>query len=655
MYASGALIFVALGLKYAYLPEYLSTAVYVAATVLAAYPTFLKALRTARMKSSGIELLVSIAVIGAFLTGEYFEAAVVSFLFLFGAYLEVRTLEKARSSLKSLLNMAPQEATLIKDGSRKTILAKNVQVGDQVVVRSGQKIPVDGTVVSGHAFINEASITGESRTVRKEVGGKIFSGTNLESGYIEVEAEKVGENTTLAKIVELIEEAQEAKVNSQRFLEKFAAYYTPGVLILAAIVFFTSFDVHLSLTFLVIACPGALVISAPVSVVAGIGKAAKNGIIIKGGEVMESFSRINGLIFDKTGTLTEGEPQVTAVKSFGISEKELLSMAAAAEMLSDHPLGRAIIRKTAEIGQEPSEKAKQVEIFKGKGLKVLLGGTKLYLGNKSLLDQYGIAVPESVNGYVLSQEEKGNSTVFVAGEGELLGVISIADKIREQAADAIVQLKESGIKHLVMLTGDNEQTAKKVARRLGINQVFYNLLPHDKSSKIISCMKKNLNLAMVGDGINDTPAMAAAHVGIAMGGAATEVTLEIADVILMKNNLSKLNYAHQLAKATVRNMKQNTVFSVGIVLLLLLGVLNGNVHLASGMLIHELSVLLVILNATRLSRYPALQFRLKKWLREISASYYFPSVLAENKKRKLLEINGCQTFSKEEFQKCSIC
>lgn len=655
MYISGGLILLAQGLRFLDFGVHYKNALLIAATLLAGYPIFLKAVRSVRMKVPGIELLVIIAVTGALIIGEYFEAAVVTFLFLFGAYLEIRSLEKARSSLQSLLKMAPQEAIILKKGERKTILAAEVQVGDQVIVQSGQKIPVDGKIVSGTAFINEAAITGESMAVRKDSGDKIFSGSILDSGYIEVRAEKVGEDTTFSKIVELVEEAQESKAPTQRFLEKFASYYTPGILVLSVLVFLITFDVHLSLTFLVIACPGALVISAPVSVVAGIGKAARKGIIIKGGEVMESFSKVNALIFDKTGTLTNGKPEVTTVKTFGISEAELIKIAAEAELASEHPLARAIIKKAVDKGETLSEKAEEVEIFKGNGLKVVLQGRKMYLGNRGLMARYNIAVSGELEAYVLEQQENGNTIVFVAGEEGLLGIFSIADKIRDNAAGAILELKQNGIKHLVMLTGDNQRTANKVAKRLGINQVFSELLPQEKSSKIASCMEKNLNLAMVGDGVNDTPAMATANVGIAMGGAATDVALETADIILMKDNLNKLGYAHQLAKATVGNMKQNTFFSIGIVVLLLLGVLNGNIHLASGMFIHELSVLLVILNATRLSHYPGLQVRPEKWFREFAANFYFPSVLKEKRRKKLLKINGCKTFSPEEFDKCSLC
>ncbi len=575
----------------------------IVASLVAGYPTFIKAWNATLMKLFSIELLVTIAVIGALIIGEYVESAAVTFLFLFGAFLEGRSLEKSRSSLRSLMDMAPLEATVLHNGERSVVKAEDVEKNDLVIIQIGEKIPIDGRVVSGGGSVNQAAITGESVPVSKNEDDQVFSGTILDSGYLEVIAESVREDTTFSKIIELVEEAQEGKAKTQRFLEKFAAIYTPGIMILSLLVWIITRDVHLALTFLVIACPGALVISAPVSIVAGIGNGARNGILIKGGEVMENLAKLNAVVFDKTGTLTRGKPEVTAIKSFGISENKLLTMAAEAELISEHHLGKAIIKEAERNGLELVNTPTEVNVLKGRGIKVNLNGDSLYIGNRKGLSENKVFIDAKVESYATEQEESGNTAVFVANKNDVLGVISIADKVRSKAANTIQELKSAGIKHTVMLTGDNEHTANIVGKKVGIQKVFANLLPEDKVNKVKACMGKGKRLAMVGDGVNDAPAIAAADVGIAMGVAGTDVAMETADVVLMADNLDKLVYMVKLSKATVRNMKQNMFLAVGTVALLLTGVLTKNVNLASGMLIHELSVLLVILNAIRLVRY----------------------------------------------------
>ncbi|HLW14153.1 MAG TPA: cation-translocating P-type ATPase [Flavobacteriaceae bacterium] len=589
----------------------------ITASIIAGVPTFLKAWRASLQKMFSIELLVTIAVIGALIIGEYVESAAVTFLFLFGAFLEGRSLEKARASLKSLMEMAPLEATVIRDGIRSVIMAEEVVENDLVLIQTGEKIPIDGRVISGNASVNEAAITGESIPKSKGVKDQVFSGSILDSGYLEVIAENVGEDTTFSKIIELVEEAQEGKAKTQRFLEKFARIYTPGIMVLSTLVWVVTKDVHLALTFLVIACPGALVISAPVSIVAGIGNAARNGILIKGGEVMENLAKLNAIIFDKTGTLTNGKPEVTAIKGFGISEDELLLTAAEAEIISEHHLGRAIVKEAERKGFKLINQPTDVNVLKGRGIEVNLNGKALYLGNRKGLVENKIPLEKEVESYATEQEKLGNTAVFIADNKKIIGIISIADTIRDKAKETIHQLKVEGIEHLVMLTGDNRHTADIVAKELNMDRMFAELLPEDKARKVKHCMGKGINLAMLGDGVNDAPAIATADVGIAMGVAGTDVAMETADVILMADNLDKLVHALKLSKATIRNMKQNMVIAVGTVALLLAGVLTKNVNLASGMLIHELSVLLVILNAIRLVRYsPESRFRRPKKLKE---------------------------------------
>ncbi len=574
-----------------------------AVTVMAGYPIAKKAWQCVRIKVFSIELLVTIAVGGAVFITEYMESAAVTFLFLLGAYLEARTLEKTRSSLKSLMDMAPLNATVRRDGKSVTIRAEEVREGNLVLISSGEKIAIDGKVTSGKAFVNEAAITGESVLVRKGKNDYVFSGSIVDTGFIEVEAEKAGENTAFARIIELVEEAQEAKAKTQKFLEKFSSFYTPVIIILSIIVFLFSRDIEMSLTFLVIACPGALVISGPVSIVAGIGNGAKNGVLVKGGEIMERFSKVDVLVFDKTGTLTKGKPEVTAIQAYGMDEVELLTLAAEAEVISEHHLGQTIVKEAARRGIPFIHKPSDFAVVKGNGIQAVVQGRKLAIGNRKWMNANQIYLPNEVDNYAAFQEKSGNTAVFVAERERIVGVISIADQIRPDAFETIQKLKENGIKKVFMLTGDNRYSANKTAVLTGIDRVYAELLPEDKVTEINNLKLQGFRVAMVGDGINDAPAMAAADVGIAMGGTGTDAAMETADIVIIADKLKKLIHARQLSIATVRNMKQNMFFAVSVVVLLIAGVLTKNIYLESGMFIHELSVLLVILNALRLVRY----------------------------------------------------
>lgn len=573
------------------------------ATATAGYSIAKKAIQSARMKSFSIELLVTIAVIGALLIGEYVESAAVTFLFLFGAYLEARTLEKTRSSLKTLMDMAPLEAVVIENGEKVTRPIDQVNVGDHIIIQSGEKIAIDGAIFSGQAFINEAAITGESVPASKGRNDKVFSGTILDNGYIEVKAEKVGEDTAFAKIIEMIEDAQETKAKKQKFLERFAAIYTPGILVLSILVFIFTRNIEITLTFLVIACPGALVISAPVSIVAGIGNGARNGTLIKGGEIMEKFSEVDVVVFDKTGTLTKGKPNVTKLKSFGMENNILLKVAAEAEVISEHHLGQTIVKEAQNRGIVLEHNPVEFSVEKGHGLIATVNDTKIIIGTRKLMKKYNIHLDQEIESYAVAEEKGGNTAIFVGIRETIAGIISIADEVRQDAAETISELKANGIKQVYMLTGDNKFTAEKVATKLGIDQVFSEMLPEDKVNKIKQLQDQGFKVAMVGDGINDAPAIALADVGFAMGGVGTDVAMETSDVVLMSGKLSKIPYAHALSKATFKNMKQNMTVAVVTVVLLLIGVLMERIFLASGMLIHELSVLFVILNAIRLVRF----------------------------------------------------
>lgn len=579
--------------------------VLIASSLFAGYFIAIKAFKALRMKAFSIELLVTIAVIGALIIGEYVESAVVTFLFIFGAYLESRTLEKTRSSLRELIDQTPTEATVIRPEGHVKLPVEEVLEGDRVVIRSGEKVAVDGTVVSGQALIVEAAITGESVPASKTQGDRVFSGTIIDNGYIEVTADRIGDDTTFAKIIEMVEEAQETKTSTQKFLDRFAQIYTPAIVILSILVYVFSRNVELALTFLVIACPGALVISAPVSMVAGIGNGARNGVLVKGGEIMEKLSKVDLVVFDKTGTLTKGKPAVTEIKSWGMEENALLRLVADAEKVSEHHLGQTIVSEAKKRDLSLTEEPQDVAIVKGGGMVATVAGQHLAIGNRKLMADYGVSISDQVEAHAIQREKAGNTAVLVAIGQRLAGVISIADQIKPEAQAAIRQLRDAGIKQAIMLTGDNRHTARLVGDELGLDAVHAELLPQDKVSWVNKLKGQGYRVAMVGDGINDAPALATADVGLAMGLGGTDISMETADIVLMSDRLDQFAHAYSLAKATVRNMQQNTIMAVGTVVVLLAGVLLGKVFLASGMLIHEASVILVTLNAVRLIRYRA--------------------------------------------------
>ncbi|GEN32151.1 Cd2+/Zn2+-exporting ATPase [Cerasibacillus quisquiliarum] len=582
------------------------------ATVVAGVPIALKAYQALKMKAFSIELLVTIAVIGALFIQEFVESAVVTFLFMFGDYLEGRTLEKTRSSLKELVDMAPQEATVIRNGVHETIPAEEVNQGERLIVHAGGKIPVDGEIIAGEASINEAAITGESIPVRKKMKDAVFSGTIVDSGYVELIAEKVGDDTTFAKIIELVEEAQESKSKTEKFLNKFAAIYTPGVVGLSLLVYLLTRDLHIAITFLVIACPGALVIGAPVSNVVGIGNGAKHGILIKGGEAMDNFSKVDTVVFDKTGTLTKGKPEVTDYHVFGTEDpEELFKDIARAELISEHHLGRTIVQAAKKRGLDISGDVDEGEVIKGNGIRATVDGRLFVIGNRKLMEKENIAITQEIENVAVDREKQGNTAIFVAVEGEIKAIISIADEIRDDAKEAISEMRQNGVKKIMMLTGDNEYTARLVAEKLGLDAYDAELLPEDKVEYVKRLKDEGHVVAMAGDGVNDAPAIATADIGVAMGEGGTDISMETADVVLMADQLKQFSHAFSLSKASMRNMKQNIWIAVGTVVLLLIGVLNGTVHLASGMFIHEASVLVVILNGMRLMAFKRDKKKLK--------------------------------------------
>ena len=600
--ATGVLIVLGMLSKYLlnFTPGY--TVTLAVASIIAAVPIAVRAFSALRNKVFSIELLVTIAVIGAFVIGEFNESAIVTFLFLFGSYLESKTLQKTRTAIKGLTDMSPTTATLVTDSGTEEVDVDDVDEGDVVLVKTGSQVPVDGEVVEGSGYLNEASITGEARQINKQLHDNVYSGTMVENGYLKIKATQVGDDTTFAKIIELVEEAQDTKSKAEKFIDRFAQYYTPAVLVLAALVFVFSRDFRLAITVLVLGCPGALVIGAPVSNVAGIGNGAKRGILIKGGEVIDTFAKVDTLVFDKTGTLTEGNTAVTTMNTYTDHVADQLGLAAAIEGVSDHPLGQAIITYAEKQTTHTAPTLDDTETVKGQGICAKVNGQSIVIGNQKMMTAHDIDLTTKQAQDLNDLQSAGQSTVIMAIDGQVQLMFGIADTIRPEVKDSLAALKAQGIKRTVMLTGDNQLTAEAVAKELNLDEVHANLLPEEKVEYVKKLKADGNTVAFIGDGINDSPSIANADIGIAMG-SGTDVAIDTSDVVLMQSSFPALVHAHGLAKKTVLNTRENIFIAIATVAFLLIGLIFGYIYMASGMFVHEASILVVIFNAMRLINF----------------------------------------------------
>ena len=598
---SGILIALGFAGEFLFHNEMLAMAGLGAASILGVLPIAIQAYQALKVKVVSIDVLVTIAVLGAFAIKNLEESAIVTFLFLFGAYLEQRTLNKTRSAIKELTEMAPESALKRQpDGSFLEVDVDEVDVEDVLLVKTGAKVPVDGRVLSGEGYVSEASITGESLPVEKKQGSKVYAGTILENGTLQIVADRVGEDTTFGRIIELVEEAQDAKSEAERFIDRFSKYYTPLVLLLSAIVFALTWNVELSITILVLGCPGALVIGVPVSNVAGIGNGAKNGILLKGSEVIQDFSRVDVMVFDKTGTLTVGHPKVSDHAYFGKDEKETLKYLSSVERESDHPLAKAVVE---HIGITDAYTVSETEVMKGGGIAAKVEGRQVLVGNLYLMEENQVAFPEKSLEIIHQYERRGDSLVLTSVDGVLESVLGVRDQVRPGVKEDLRKLKKLGVKELVLLSGDHQGTVDVVAEELGLTKAFGHMLPEDKSAYIKKLQEEGHVVAFVGDGVNDSPSLALAEIGIAMG-SGTDVAIETSDVVLMNGDFGKLPHALGLTKATARNMKQNIAIAVGVVLVLVFSLFFSEwMNMSIGMLVHEASILVVILNGMRLLKF----------------------------------------------------
>lgn len=564
------------------------------AGVVGVIPIILTAASSLKVKLISIDVLVSLAVIGAFIIGEFNETAIVTWLFMLGEVLEDFTLKKTRSAVSDLVSMAPKTALVLQDdGTTEEEDVDFIDPGDQVVIKTGDQVPVDGKVVNGNGNLDEASINGESRLVNKSVGDTVYAGTMLENGNLTIETTAAGEDTTFGKIIEVVEEAEDSKLHTEKLINRFAKYYTPFVLIVAFVVGLITRNFRLAITIMVLGCPGALVIGVPVSTVAGIGNGAKNGIIFKGSQVMDEMRKVDEIAFDKTGTLTVGHPEISAVKVINGDKDEIVKLAAAIEKKSNHPLANTIAK------MDPFTIDADIETVKGKGVIATYEQEKYFVGNLQLVEE-NTEENNRLAQIVDDLSNQGNSiVVFSNYDQSQLAVLGIKDQLRPQAKAALLKLKKLGIKKLVMLSGDKQQTAEKIAAELPIDEIHGEQMPSDKANFIKAEQKDGHRVAFIGDGINDGPALANANVAIAVGNG-TDVAVDVSDLVLVKNDLKQIAYAFALSKRTILNMNENIAIALLTVLILFIGLFVGYIEMASGMLVHELSILVVILNGMRL-------------------------------------------------------
>lgn len=568
-----------------------------------------KAWRAARRLRPDMNLLMTVAVVGAIGIGEWFEAATVAFLFALSLTLESWSVARARRAVAALMELAPPVARLKKaDGTEEQVPPEQVQVGDHFVVMPGEKLPLDGQVAAGASHVNQAPITGESAPVSKQPGDQVFAGTINGDGALEVECTKPANDTTLAHIIRLVAEAQSRRAPSEQWVEKFARVYTPVVMGLAVAflvvppLFFGGAWgdwFYRSLVLLVIACPCALVISTPVSIVAALAASARNGVLIKGGTFVEAPARLQAIALDKTGTLTEGKPRVLEVVPLsGHDESELLERAAAMESRSDHPLAQAIVAFAKERGVRfvPAE---DFQIIQGKGATARFNGERYWLGSHRYLEERGQETEED-HRRLEALSQGGRTVVVIGNESHVCGLIALADAVRPEAKQTLQALRDAGLKHIVMLTGDNRETAQAIAAETGVNEVHAELLPADKVSAVEKLVAKYGSVAMVGDGVNDAPALGRASVGIAMGAAGSDAAIETADIALMSDDLSKLPWLVQHSRRTLAIIRQNITFSLSVKALFVILTFAGYASLWAAIAADMGASLLVIFNGLRL-------------------------------------------------------
>lgn len=579
-----------------------STPLFAAAMFAGGWHVAVTGLYNLRRKVMDTNLLMLIAAIGAGAIGEWSEGATVVFLFSLGNALQSYTMDRTRRSIRSLMDKAPNEAVVLRGGKEEKMHVDNIAVGDVILVKPGEKIAMDGEVMNGFSAVNQASITGESVPAEKQKGDAVYAGTLNTTGALTIKVTRLAADSTISRIMNMVEEAQAQKAPMQTLVDKFAAWYTPAVIASAVLIvavpvllFGQNFDewFYRALVLLVISCPCALVISTPVSIVSAIGNASKRGVLIKGGVFLEQMSRIKAVAFDKTGTLTSGSPVLTDVFAVNGNEHELKVLAASVERFSEHPLAHTI---AASVEHGELKAADKFEAIPGMGAKADVDGRTIYIGSRKLFN--GLAEKYDINGL----EQHGKTVVFIGTNDRILGYLALADVLREGGKEAVKALKDSGIECVAMLTGDNKRAAGMIADRLELDVCYSELLPEDKTAALKPLAEKYGKVVMVGDGVNDAPALATADIGIAMGAAGTDAALETADITLMSDDIGKLPYLIKLSRKTVAVIKQNITFSVLIKFVFIVGTFAGITNLWLAVFADTGAALLVTANGMRLVR-----------------------------------------------------
>lgn len=590
----------------------LTKALYILAIIIGGFDLFNEGFSDLIKLDFSMESLMTIAIIGAAFIGEWAEGSIVVILFAISEALERFSMDKARQSIRSLMDIAPKEALIRRNNVEQLVSVDKIDIDDIMIIKPGQKIAMDGLVINGHSSVNQAAITGESVPVEKQLDDEVFAGTLNEEGVLEVKVTKKVTDTTIAKIIHLVEEAQGERAPAQAFVDKFAKYYTPFIIIMALLIvvvppLFFGGDwnkwLYQGLSILVVGCPCSLVISTPVSIVSAIGNAAKNGVLVKGGVYLEEIGHLRAIAFDKTGTLTKGKPVVTDfIATSSETDINYLSIISSLESLSQHPLASAILNEADKTNVD--YKSIQIEDFQsitGKGLTGIHQNIRYYIGSPKLFSA-SVIEETAVKVQYRQFQEQGKTAMYFGTDEQILGVIAVADEVRDSSAAVISELHKLSIEHTIMLTGDNTKTAESIGKQLGVTEIKGDLMPQEKLDSIKALRTTYNKVAMVGDGINDAPALAASTVGIAMGGAGTDTALETADVALMGDDLQKLPFIVRLSRQTLKVIKQNITFSLGIKLLALLLVIPGWLTLWIAIVADMGATLLVTLNGLRLMK-----------------------------------------------------
>jgi len=533
-----------------------------AAVILGGYPIFRSVVRALRRRQVTSHALMTLGIVGALAIGQYAAAAVIVFFMRVAEFVERYTRDRSRQAIKELLKLAPETARVERDGREVEVPAGDVQRGDLVLVKPGERIPVDGIVVDGYATVNQAPITGESVPVEKDVGGQVFAASICERGALRIRAERVGADTTFGQILRLVEQAEAAKAPVQRFADRFTAYYIPVVVAVAAVTYLVTGNATAAVATVLVACSCAIAMATPITVLAAVGRAAQCGIVIKGGRYLEALAKVDTVVMDKTGTVTVGRPEVAKVVPLdGRSEAEVLRMAASLERRSEHPLAGAVVREAERLRLSLDE-PRDFRVYPGEGVVGTVAGAGVLCGTERLMTRAGLAIPPPVHTRVEELAGDGKSVVLLARAGQLVGLIALADRLRPEVTVALEALRRLGVRHLLLLSGDRREVAAAVARQLGI-EFEAEVLPADKLGVIERLQREGRVVAMVGDGINDAPALAQADVGIAMGAAGTDAAIEAAHVALMRDDWWAVPEAVRIGRCAFRTIQQNLWFTAG--------------------------------------------------------------------------------------------